>query len=89
MMRTSSLDMQETCTPNMIDNFIANVGWKICSTHQTVLGTTPGAAIFNRDMLFDLPYIADWSEIGKRRQQQVDRNNTIENKKNGLTLTTE
>ena len=81
MMRTSSLDMQETCTPDMIDDFIANVGWAIRSTHHTVLGSTPGAAIFNRDMLFDIPYIADWSEIGKRRQQQVDRSNTIENKK--------
>ena len=81
--------MQESCTPDMIDNFIANIGWAIRSTHHTVLGTTPGAAIFNRDMLFDIPYIADWSEIGKRRQQQVDRSNTIENKKNGLTLITE
>jgi hypothetical protein len=80
MMRTSSLDMQETCTPEMIDDFIANVGWAIRSTHHTVLGTTPGAAIFSRDMLFDIPYIADWSKIGKRRQQQVDRSNTTENK---------
>ena len=80
-MRTSSLDMQETCTPDMIDDLIANVGWAIRYTHHTVLDSTPGAAIFNRDMLFDIPYIADWSEIGKCRQQQVDRSNTIENKK--------
>ena len=80
MMRTSNLDMQETCTPDMIDDFIANVGWAICSTHHTVLGTTPGAAIFSQDMLFDIPYIADWSEIGKRRQKQVDQSNKEENK---------
>ena len=78
MMQTSSLDMQETCTPDMIDNFIANIGWEICSTYHTVRGSMPGAAIFNQDMLFDIPYIADWSEIGKRRQQQVDRSNTLE-----------
>jgi hypothetical protein len=64
----------------MIDDFIANVGWAIRSTHHTVLGTTPGAAIFSRDMLFDIPYIADWSQIGKRRQQQVDQSNIKENK---------
>ena len=81
MMRTSSLDMQDTSTPDMIDDFIANVGWEICSTHHTVLGSTPGAAIFNQDMLFDISYISDWSEIGQRRQQQVDRSNKIENKK--------
>ena len=47
MMRTSSLDMQDSCTPDMVDDFIANVGWAICSTHHTVLGTTPGAAILS------------------------------------------
>ena len=61
MMRTSNLDMQETCTPDMIDDFIANVGWAIRSTRHTVLGSTPGAAIFNQDMFFDIPYITDWS----------------------------
>ena len=81
MMQTSSLDIEDTCTPNMIDDFIVNVGWAIHSTHHTVLGSTPGAAIFNRDILFGIPYIADWSKIGKRRQQQVDRSNTIENKR--------
>jgi len=70
--------MQDTCTPDMIDDIIANVGWEICSTHRTVLGSTPGAAIFNRNILFDIPYISDWSEIGKHRQQQVDQSNTIE-----------
>ena len=47
MMQTSSLDVQETCTLDMIDDFIANVGRAICSTHHTVLGCTQGAAIFN------------------------------------------
>ena len=28
-------------------------------------------------MLFDLPYIAGWSKIGKHRQHQVDQSNTI------------
>ena len=72
--------MQETCTPEMVDDFIADVGWAIRSTHHTVLGSTPGAAIFGRDMLFDIPYLADWTEIGKRRQNQVDRSNVLENK---------
>ena len=75
MMQTFSLDMQDTCTPDMIDNFIANVGCNFFSTHHSVLGSTPGAAIFNRAMLFDIPYIADWSKIEKHRQQQVDQSN--------------
>ena len=40
-----------------------------------------GAAIFGRDMMFDIPYIADWTDIGKRRQALVDQNNAIENKR--------
>ena len=73
MLRTSKLDMQDTCTPEMIDDLITNVGWAIRSTHHTVLGASPGAAIYGRDMLFDIPYVADWTKIGKRRQEQVDK----------------
>jgi hypothetical protein len=40
----------------------------------------PGAAIFGRDMLFDIPFIADWQKIGEHRQQLADLNNARENK---------
>ena len=36
--------------------------------------TSPGAAIFGRDMLFDIPFIADWKEIGEHRQRLTDLN---------------
>ena len=36
---------------------------------------------FGRDMMFDIPYIADWTDIGKRRQALVDQNNARENKR--------
>ena len=51
----------------------------IRSTHHTVLKASPGAAIFGRDMLFDIPFIADWHKIGEFRQKQTDRNMTREN----------
>ena len=41
---------------------------------------SPGAAIFGRDMLFDIPFIADWNKIGDYRQRQTDRNTRRENK---------
>ena len=81
MMRTSSLDNSNTVTPLMVDEFLTNVAWAIRSTYHTVLRTTPGAAIFGRDMLFDIPYLADWTEIGRRRQDQVNQNNDRENKR--------
>jgi hypothetical protein len=30
-------------------------------------------------MLFDVPFIANWSKIGRRRQRQTDRNTACEN----------
>ena len=80
MIRTSELDMQDTCEPEMIDEVLSNVGWAIRSTYHTMLGSSPGSAVFGRDMLFDIPYIADWADIGKRRQKQVEKSNTNENK---------
>ena len=32
-------------------------------------------------MLYDIPFLANWSEIGKRRQNQVDNDNIRENSK--------
>eukprot|EP00804_Cyclotella_cryptica_P028382 CCRYP_016423-RA/>CCRYP_016423-RA protein AED:0.45 eAED:0.56 QI:0/0/0/1/0/0/2/0/199 len=49
------------------------------TTATVVLKTSPGAAIFGRDMLFDVPYIADWSKIGEYRQKQTDKNTRREN----------
>ena len=58
-MRTSGLDMRDSVDESDdIDEFIVNVAWAIRSTYHTVLKTTPGAAIFGRDMMFDIPYIA-------------------------------
>ena len=32
------------------------------------------------DMMFDIPYLADWKQIGDFRQRQTDRNTARENK---------
>ena len=60
--------------------FRSNASWAIRSTYHTVLKASPGAAIFGRDMLFDIPYIADWNKIGDYRQRQTDLNAACENK---------
>jgi hypothetical protein len=46
-----------------------------------VLKASPGAAIFGRDMLFDIPFIADWNKIGDYRQYQTDLSTAHGNKK--------
>jgi hypothetical protein len=68
MMRTSELDMADSVEPADIDTFIDNAAWAICSTYHTVLKAPPDAAIFGPDMLFNIPFIADWKQIGDYRQ---------------------
>ncbi len=59
MLHTSKLDMAETVKASDIDVFLSDAPWAVCSTYHTVLKASPGAAIFGRDMLFDIPFIAD------------------------------
>ncbi len=58
----------------MLQIFLTNAAWAICSTYHTVLKASPGAAIFGRDMLFDIPFLAGSNNIGEYRQRQTDRN---------------
>jgi hypothetical protein len=51
------------------------------TTYHTVLKASSGAAIFGQDMLFDIPFIADWKQIGDYRQHQTDHSNKHENDK--------
>jgi hypothetical protein len=79
MLRTSKLDMAKTVKTSDINLFLSDAAWAICSTYHTVLKASPGAAIFGQDMLFDIPFIADWQKIGEHRQQLTDLNNSHEN----------
>jgi hypothetical protein len=79
MLRTSKLDMAESVKASDIDVFLSDAAWAVCSTYHTVLKASPGAGIFGRDMLFDIPFIADWRKIGEYRQQLSDLNNAREN----------
>ncbi len=87
MMRSSELDMADSVDPADIDTFIDNAAWAICSTYHTVLKALPGAAIFGWDMLFDIPFVADWKQIGDYWQNRTDRSNKRK-KKNVLTMIT-
>ena len=66
--------MADSVAPSDIDAVLTNASWSIRSTYHTVLKTSPGAAIFGRDILFNIPFIADWKKIGDYRQSQTDQN---------------
>ena len=65
MIQTSDLDMTETAKEVMVDGFITNASWAVCSTYHTTLRSSPGAVVFGRDTLFNIPYLADWTAIGQ------------------------
>jgi hypothetical protein len=79
MLRTSKLDMAKTVKASDIDVFLSDASWAVCSTYHAVLKASPGAAIFGRDVLFDITFIADWQKIGDHRQQLTDLNDAREN----------
>ena len=66
---TSEIDMADTINESDIADFLRNAAWAVRSTYHTVLKTSPGVAIFGRDMLFDIPFLADWSKKGN-----IDKN---------------
>ena len=63
MMCTSNLNMADTVTSKVVDNFIVNVAWTVSSTYHMVLRSTHGAVEFRRDILSDIPYLSDWKVV--------------------------
>jgi hypothetical protein len=81
MLCTAELDMADSVTPNDVDVFLGNTAWAIRSPYHTVLKASPGAAIFEQDMLVDILFVADWHKIGERKQSLIDCGNQRENAK--------
>jgi hypothetical protein len=65
---TAELDMANSVKPSDFNVFLSDTAWAICFTYHTVLKASPGAAIFGRDMLLDISFIADSKKTGKHRQ---------------------
>ncbi len=81
MLRTAEIDMANSVTTNDVDVLLDNTAWAICSSYHTVLKASPGAAIFGWDMLFDIPFVADWHKIGECRQSLTNCGNQHKNAK--------
>ncbi len=72
--------MANSVAPSNVDAFLSNAACAICSTYHTVLKVSPCAAILGRDVVFDIPFLADWNKIGEYRQHQTRLNTKHENK---------
>ena len=57
----------------LVDTAVAD---SLFATHASVHGTfkaSPGSLAFGRDMILDIPIIADWELIQRNRQQLIDQ----------------
>ncbi len=79
MLCTAKLDMADTVVTSDIDASLTDAALAISSTYHIVLKAFSGAAMFGWDMLFDIPFLADWNTIGDHRQYLTDLNMTREN----------
>ncbi len=59
-------------------HLLENGAWAIGSTYHTVLKASQGAAIFGRDMLFVILFVADWYKIEDHRQSLTDCGNQVQ-----------
>ena len=78
MLRTKNLQQYDFDALDPWSDILASVAWAIRSTHHSTLKASPAQLVFNRDMLLNIKFIADWETIRLRKQKDVDRNNERE-----------
>lgn len=81
MLQTPALGMADTVAADGADQFSAGAAWAVHFLCHTVLKFVPGAAVFCRDMLFDIPHLADWKAVGQHREDLAAVNSLQENSK--------
>ena len=65
----------------LVDTAIAQAVYALRCAHTSALGTTPGALAFHRDMILNIPIIADLESIQQNRQHLIDQRLIIANRK--------
>ena len=66
---------------DIMDDALATAMHAMRTVVATSLGSTPGALAFSRDMLLNIPLVADWKAITRAREQRVNENLRRENAK--------
>jgi transposase InsO family protein len=65
----------------LVDTALANAMFATRTAVHGTLQASPGSLAFGRDMILDIPLIADWLTIQQRRQQLIDRRLLTANRK--------
>eukprot|EP00957_Ditylum_brightwellii_P036730 2781865-Ditylum_brightwellii.AAC.1 len=77
----SNLPINMTQARDIIDQALATAMHIMQTTVAVMLGSTPGALAFSRDMFLNTPLIANWKAITAQREQHVYDNLRCANKK--------
>ena len=62
-------------------SILASIAWAIRCSYHCTFKASPAQLVFNRDMVMHMAHIANWNEISRKKQEQVDKDNTRENAK--------
>ena len=80
MIRTFNVPELDINLQDPWSEIINAVAWAIRSSYNTGIDATPGELVFGRDMIYNIPYVPNWSLIEKRKQDMIDKNLKRENK---------
>jgi transposase InsO family protein len=58
----------------IVETVLQNAAYAIRAVIHCTLKATPGSLVFHRDMILDIPWVADVIEISHRHQQLIDQN---------------
>ena len=65
----------------LVDTALQKAAYAMCATDHTTLKATPGSLVYQRDMILNIPVVADLLDITARRQQLIDEQTMAENRK--------
>ena len=65
----------------MVDSILAKCMFAMRTAVHGSLKASPGSLVFQRDMILDIPVIADWNLIREHRQQLIDQRLIAANRK--------
>ena len=84
MIRTQldGTDLNSIADANLfVDTVLASAAFGLRATVHTTMTVSPGAAVFGRDMLMNIPVTVDWEMVRQRRRARMTYNNEQENAK--------
>ena len=83
-LRMMEVEVEEDCPIEInraINTMLQAAAWGLRTTISTVSKTSPGGAVFGRDMVFNFKMRADWENIARSREKLAAIGNNRENEK--------